>query len=825
MNRDTISHEDIFNDLYITFGGLLSRKSVDFSEDKLRPKESEAWEKIKYFVLKAVNTHDEVSERQPLLIALFESLNLGKDIKPLKSEGDILLRDFIVEVKQPSFLKLASIEASTLEGNDQQLLRAMRFRKKSWGILTNGSEWQFVFENDVEHSGLFIPFVSFSVLDMIRDETIAAKQIKLLLGLLLSKDARKHLIRETLEHRSRRISGFANQLSKINAKAKQLGMSDSDLNELIKLIFRISFLFYCEDLGVLPRKERRYRPYDIRTDFKSKKTIEIKLLKKALSAFSEQKWSSEKSKENGNSEFYSSKIENWIDINSKIINQLGLNSLWFTENSEELDLSDISSSDLCDVYQHCVTYGSENVGTVYTSKGLSNFLNHTISENIKSPLEDGELILDPACGSGHLLKRVLFICERLVNPKKKFRNRQELVEYFCTTHLAGIDKNETAIFIAKLNLWLTCVSKEKSLPKLKRFETDNTLKRFENAFAKPERQLSEFLGELGSSVRVIVSNPPWSMIFGNHPEKWIASSEFWNGARNMTSKQDNTAFNFGYLSSKILSDKGVAILILPGSFFIGSSIRLRDYLLPRILCYAPVTRNTDFGTVDSSQNYGIIAFRNENRSENLKAYFGLNEGRLVSAVVSDRIYNWPKNRKNELKLPENSDFFETNSLLPLFASEADIEMISTLIDTTEGCLLWDKGGRRKPIKGEGIKNYAIDNAKAKIFACPENRGNSKKIVDLVGITRKTFDKCNEHVLRLDLTECDTQKLKMVMKFIESNMFNRTLSILRTTKSIRASTLNLMGIPKHGKVKADAVIAKIEALQKKVRKKTAYRRSS
>ncbi|MGZ3633648.1 MAG: N-6 DNA methylase [Parachlamydiaceae bacterium] len=513
MTRDTLFHEDIYNDLFVTFGGLISKKILNKNaETKLKPKELKAWNAIKHYSLKAVNTHDEVKERQPVLIGLFNTLKVGIDIIPLNREGDILLRDFIVEVKQPSLFRLSSVEASSIEANDQQLLRAMKFRKKKWGILTNAAEWQFVYHGSEIDEGPFIPFISFSILDMIRDEEIALPQIKFFLGLLLSRETRSFLIRETMDIRARRTKSFANHLGEIVDRSRALGLDDNAINEMIKVIFRLTFIFYCEDIGVLPRHERKYRSCDIRLIARKTGKFNLETVKSALRAFSEQKWSVEKNQYSGNSEFWSIAISKWLDKYVLVLNQLNVHSLWLSSDGDELDLSDISSSDLCDVYQHCVTYGSENIGTVYTSRGLSNFVNHLISTGLSTSLVEGDIILDPACGSGHLLKRAVFICERLVDVKLKFKSRQDLVEYFCTNHLAGIDKNETAVFISKINIWLTCASKGRSLPLLSRFEADNTLKRFADSYSQTELQLSSFLGKLGGRVRVVVSNPPWSMV-------------------------------------------------------------------------------------------------------------------------------------------------------------------------------------------------------------------------------------------------------------------------------------------------------------------------
>lgn len=440
--RDTSFYRDIYTDLYITFGGIFSKRVVQgYLADSNFNKKRAKWEIIKSKVLDSVNTHDEVNERQPILAALFNELKLGKDISPLRTEGDLLLKDFIVEVKQPSSLSISAYRGTSdsEETNDEQLLRAMKARKKDWGILTNGSEWQFVYIHEVENSFISIPFISFSLLDMIKDEVNAQDHICLFIDLLTSREIRSHLINKTRETRAISTTSFKEQILQTKKYCLDLDLDEQEFNKVLELIFYLTYLFYAEDIGALPRRSKEYSKYDIRHHISKDGVINTEIVIAALKRFSEQHWSVSKNKKSGNASFFSGDLETFIKKNKNVLNKIYLNKIWLDKDNNEFDLSEISSSDLCDVYQHCISFDDEEaVGTVYTNKGLSDYINYQITHNFSGTLEDGDIVLDPACGSGHLLKRSLFLASKLIGPKS-FNTKTEMIEYFCTNHLAGID--------------------------------------------------------------------------------------------------------------------------------------------------------------------------------------------------------------------------------------------------------------------------------------------------------------------------------------------------------------------------------------------------
>ncbi|MGZ3775303.1 MAG: N-6 DNA methylase [Bdellovibrio sp.] len=796
MIRDTFFFKDVHSDLFITHGGLLSKKTVyEFLGSTDFGKIHSTWKCIKKYILEAVNTHDEVRERQPVLCDMFKELKLGKDIRPLQKEGDLLLRDFIVEVKQPSNLKLSSIESFTTESNDQQLLRAIRNRNRQWGILTNASEWQFVFDFEGVTEELAIPFISFSVLDMINDEDSAKQQICLFVLLLTNREVRKYLIRQSLKETTIATSSFSENLKKIVENAVALGIKNDNINKLIELCFRITFIFYAEDIGALPRLDRRYQKFDLRRYFAQSGRFDPPIIRKILQAFSKQEWSKEKIKQSGNEEFWSKELDSFITQHSIILNSVALSNLWFDFNGTEIDLSEMSSSDLCDVYQHCVYYDKNNVGTVYTNARLSNFINHWITENMSRKLEPGDIILDPACGSGHLLKRLLFLSKKMVK-SSSFKNRSEMLKYFCENHLMGIDINPTAVFITKLNLWLTCIQSEASLPSLPRIEQDNTLKRFEESFSGDDLQMAKFLKEKGTRVVAIISNPPWDMVESNNPEFELLKSNFWTSHKKKIScGKNNLALNFLYIIDEILDKNGIATVIMPGVFFVGSDSKVRDHLIEKISSYLPVRTNRDFGTVDKSQNYGIIGFKKTTCPGPISVYFSEENGTNKIITITKDVFFSPRLRKETLHTLGTK--FSTDSLLPLFSSEKDLQDFRKLLKETMAVDLWTKGKEGKKIQGENLSSLAGKFAipkKGLHIATRENAGNSPMPLNPIILDENSYDNCSHKVMKMNLSEIDAQTSEKLISFLNSTSVNNIVNMLRTSKSIQSATLNFLGLP-------------------------------
>ncbi|MGZ3633649.1 MAG: hypothetical protein ACXWM7_05165 [Parachlamydiaceae bacterium] len=307
--------------------------------------------------------------------------------------------------------------------------------------------------------------------------------------------------------------------------------------------------------------------------------------------------------------------------------------------------------------------------------------------------------------------------------------------------------------------------------------------------------------------------------FGDHPEKWLATSSFWSARKEQITRQDNTALSFGYMSHEILSNNGIAILIMPGVFFVGSTAKLRDHLQPKIIAYAPQTRNIDFESVDPSQNYGIVAFKKDPRKGPIRVYCDLDSDRLNSFEVDTRVVNFPANRKSNLD--GGDEIFATNTLLPLFGAQADHDNLIEHIENTTPTDLWSKGKKGNSIGGQDLGKFGIViDENIALFACPENRGNSAKILSLVGISAKNYEKCSHKVILLDTRNLEAEKRRKLLEMLNSDSYNRILATLRTSKSLQSATLNMLGLPamrltqKELKNRAEGLLKKVRTKKRK-----------
>lgn len=834
---------DIYTDFFITHGGLFSKKIIDEYLKTFTKTPPPEWPLIKNYVLEAIKTGKEVKQKQPILANLFDELKLGQDITPLPHEGDLLLRDFLVEIKQPFWLELSSVETHSLRANDQQLLQDLRSREKRWGILTNGDEWQFIFDESPEDNKYFfsIPFLSFSLIDMLKDEDRAYSQIWLFYKLLTDKEFRLKLLLDSNKSKHVRTCNFNTSFKAISDTASTLGQSPLFQQELIQLLFEVSFLFYAEDIGVLPRNSVEYHSFDIRKKIREG-GLNLTILFLALDAFATCRWSKGVEKESirlyGNHEFSSLKYTDllaFIQNDSKnlvvdkfqaiFIHQLQIQRLWFDKNNNENDMSELYSSDFCDVYQNLIKTekdkkADESIGIHYTSKQLSNYINHRIGREISVPLKSGDIILDPSCGSGHLLKRIIFIIDKILDySRANFTTKSDAVAYFCQHHLAGIDNDPNAVFITKLNLWLSCIQAGKPLPKLEKIICADTLKRYEDAFIKDSFCLSNFLGDLGSNVVAVVSNPPWSVIRGkDHQLNWVNNSKIWESRKSLLSCGDkNSSFYFAYITSQIINpDNGIGVIILPGVFFIGSRCLVRDFLIDKIRSYAPIMVNKQFGQVDPSQSFGIVTISNAHKKDKkkekkcekdlekdskrkIKIDFDLDKKNTTSTYLSEDILFLPKKRKQQFPKTINKGMFPADTLLPIFLKQLDIPYFSNILKLIRPISFWSTGIKKASFTTDYLKKLReserkIHFSKMLYLGTPENRGNSEQKLIPVQLTEIEYNKCSNKIFRFKSIVKNEDEIENIVTYYKSSEMNKVIKYFSSIKSIQVAVLNLLGLP-------------------------------
>ena len=224
----------------------------------------------------------------------------------------------------------------------------------------------------------------------------------------------------------------------------------------------------------------------------------------------------------------------------------------------------------------------KEMGIYYTPTYIVDYIvRNTVGEYIKGMSISSIMkvrILDPACGSGSFLIRAF---DLLAEEVRKIRNVKELgyedKKDILLNCIHGVDKDERAVEICKLNLSLKLAETGKKLPEFhNNIKCGDSLIDDENiagykAF-KWENEFKEIIDNGGFDV--VVGNPPYFKIFEDNPiNKTIHYLEIKSGMMNSAAVFINRGF-------KLLKNDGYFGMIVPKMLaFTDSWDKLRVKLL------------------------------------------------------------------------------------------------------------------------------------------------------------------------------------------------------------------------------------------------------
>ena len=208
----------------------------------------------------------------------------------------------------------------------------------------------------------------------------------------------------------------------------------------------------------------------------------------------------------------------------QVINEI--NKIDFTSSKDRHLFNDIYET----ILKELQSAGSS--GEFYTPRAVTQFIVDMVNPKL------GEIVLDPACGTGG------FLISSLENMRKEIDSIDELKKL--GKNIRGMEKKSLPHLLCMTNLMLHDIEE----PNIKH----------DNSLSRPIRELSS-----KDMVDVVVTNPP----FGGAEEEGIENnfpSEF---------KTRETADLFLVLIMKLLREEGRCGIVLPDGFLFGEGVKTR----------------------------------------------------------------------------------------------------------------------------------------------------------------------------------------------------------------------------------------------------------
>lgn len=439
-----------------------------------------------------------------------------------------------------------------------------------WAVLTDFESVKIFYAQDIDASlwhKLYFEIPYSELLDRFDELWILSKES--FSKNLIDDEARKR--GKSLQKRS-----VTSLLYKDLNKARQLlskgllmcnpGLQEDVLDEGIqKLLDRIIFLRAAEDRGL---EDRTLRPLirQAQTSTKTGETIYESMIEKFR----------ELDKIYNSDLFTPHPFEKWDEFSGATEDVVKL--FYGKKGYYEYDFSVIPADVLGTVYENYLGYqlqksanGStlnkdskkrKEQGIYYTPTYIVDY----IVKNALQPVLDkcqsiDDLkqvkVLDPACGSGSFLLKAL---EVIAEKYKGFGYKDEFAvkTMILTDNLYGVDLDEKAVEIAKLNLLLSSLTAHMKLPNLARnikngnsliSGTDEELKKYFGADYRDKKpfnwkeEFPEVFNRDNPGFDIIIGNPPWVSFYSRQSQKISEDEREYYLTRYRTFSNGNTRIN------------------------------------------------------------------------------------------------------------------------------------------------------------------------------------------------------------------------------------------------------------------------------------------
>ena len=498
----------------------------------------------------------------------------------------------------PKYLYLEDYRGGSKEENAQdQVIRYFKeYPDFKWGILTDGATFRLYYNSeDPTFEDLFLEI---SLEDIINSTDRNPYELQLLIDILSPNSLLRSLNPEERFGLSEKYQRKIVEFIKKNPKR-------------LKTTLKSLCVAALEDMGIRPLHHR-----DIKSIRSASRLSEFQKI-----------FSSVDSKD---PDFHTGKEYIEEDLCK------GINALF--QEMDSVDFYHIDHEFFGLIYQKIINNGNASHYTnTKLSKEMANYIANRSEKSQKSVqitgLSDNDYILDPALGSGQLLRSLLpFHKVFFGNTKKGILGWRELGKHFI-----GRDIDEDAIWIAKINLWLSTSEKGKPFINLSNFRKSDVIKATINRRAG---QTIKEAFEIDPKKNIVgcISNPPWDA-FRNDKRRGITYDrtevEQIKKSLDLYPRQLNRAQIFMNIIHRIGKEEHTMrySVILPDSIFVDQNNGLRDLLRTSLDFYFSYPRNIDpntnkriFNHVDNTRKFGILFGRSNTSFSNVVCYpFGNDE--------------------------------------------------------------------------------------------------------------------------------------------------------------------------------------------------------
>ena len=290
----------------------------------------------------------------------------------------------------------------------------------------------------------------------------------------------------------------------------------------------------------------------------------------------------------------------------QVINEI--NKIDFTSSKDRHLFNDIYETILKELQN------AGSAGEFYTPRAVTQFIVDMVNPKL------GEIVLDPACGTGG------FLISSLENMRKEVDNVEELD--ILGKNIRGVEKKPLPHLLCVTNLILHDIEE----PNIKH----------DNSLSKPLREYSS-----KDMIDVVVTNPP----FGGAEEDGIEKnfpSEF---------QTRETADLFLVLIMKLLRDEGRCGLVLPDGFLFGEGVktRIKEKLLSEFNLHTIVRLPNGVFSPYTGIRTNLLFFEKGKPTKEIwyfehplpEGYKTYNKGKPIGIKEFDFEKEWWKDRENK----------------------------------------------------------------------------------------------------------------------------------------------------------------------------------